>query len=168
MLLEDIKLAQKQSELVQPEAKTETINENMLEGPTTPVKVKWDTNTPETNLPPVNEAPTGSNIPENMTERGSIKNLREIGVDTSDLPEDVRLYEKKTYQDTKNQLDSLTPEERAKLVNDGNTSSDVSNLAMIEDIKTSLENGEVPYELLNKYTKAGTEQARTLQSRSYF
>ena len=53
-------------------AKTETINENMLEGSTTPVKVKWDTNTPETNLTHVNEPPTSSNMVESKMKESAL------------------------------------------------------------------------------------------------
>ena len=157
----------KQAKQAKANATQQASNPSMLEEAGSPVESQTGINTQETNLPHVNEAPTSSNTSGVMAERGTISKLRELGVDTSDLPDDVRLYEKKTYQDTKRQLDALTPEERARLVNEGNTSSDVSNLAMIEEMKNSLDNGVVPYDLLSRYTKAGTEQARTLQSRSY-
>lgn len=95
------KIAQKQVDTISPEPKTEVINESMIEEPTSPVKVETGTNTPETNLTHVDEAPVGSNVAESkMKESALAKKAKKSDEVANAIEENPTMYEAITNAET--------------------------------------------------------------------
>ena len=157
------KVAQKQVDAISPEPKTEVINESMIEEPTSPVKVEVGTNTPETNLTSVNEAPTGSNVGPAQKQRGGVKTLQKwFGKDsTKDLTNTT--YTTRPREVLKQEADALTDEARLNSINKVDGVTDTDLYVKAENIKNGFDNGQVPIKEMDNWLEVGTKKGQELQ-----
>ena len=97
--------------------------------------------------------------------RGAVATIgRKVNQDVANTITD-KTYLTRGYDVNKAQLDNMSPEELANLIN-GDDISDLAITARAIDINRDLENGQIPLYKLNKWAAEGTPIGRAMQARS--
>ena len=97
--------------------------------------------------------------------RGAVATIgRKVNQDVANTITD-KTYLTRGYDVNKAQLDNMSPEELANLIN-GDDISDLAITARAIDINRDLENGQIPLYKLNKWAAEGTPIGQAMQARS--
>lgn len=97
--------------------------------------------------------------------RGAVATIeRKVNQDVANTITD-KTYLTRGYDVNKAQLDNMSPEELANLIN-GDDISDLAITARAIDINRDLENGQIPLYKLNKWASDGTPIGQAMQARS--